>query len=79
MTTDFHAEHVGSLLRPPELLAARAAHQRGDLDAMRLRELEDQAALAAIEVQNQAGMEVFTDGEMRRATWMAGLLEPSAA
>jgi 5-methyltetrahydropteroyltriglutamate--homocysteine methyltransferase len=75
MATNFHAEHVGSLLRPSELLAARAAYERGEIGAERLREVEDEAALAAIEVQRQAGIEVFTDGEMRRATWMAGLLE----
>jgi 5-methyltetrahydropteroyltriglutamate--homocysteine methyltransferase len=75
MATDFHAEHVGSLLRPPELLAARAAFERGEITAEQLREAEDQAALAAIEVQRQAGVQVFTDGEVRRATWMAGLLE----
>ncbi|HEU5161501.1 MAG TPA: 5-methyltetrahydropteroyltriglutamate--homocysteine S-methyltransferase, partial [Streptosporangiaceae bacterium] len=43
--------------------------------AERLRAVEDEAALAAIEVQREAGIEVFTDGEVRRATWMAGLLE----
>ncbi|HZB34337.1 MAG TPA: 5-methyltetrahydropteroyltriglutamate--homocysteine S-methyltransferase [Streptosporangiaceae bacterium] len=75
MATNFHAEHVGSLLRLPELLAARAAYERGEIGADRLREVEDEAALAAIEVQRQAGINVFTDGEVRRATWMAGLLE----
>jgi 5-methyltetrahydropteroyltriglutamate--homocysteine methyltransferase len=70
-----HAEHVGSLLRPPELLRARQARDRGELSGEELAKLEDSAALAAIEVQREAGMEVFTDGEMRRATWMAGLLE----
>jgi 5-methyltetrahydropteroyltriglutamate--homocysteine methyltransferase len=72
---DVRAEHVGSLLRPPQLLEARSAHARGGLDIERLRQLEDEAALAAIALQREAGMEVFTDGEMRRATWMAGILE----
>jgi 5-methyltetrahydropteroyltriglutamate--homocysteine methyltransferase len=75
MATRYHAEHVGSLLRPPELLEARAARAEGRVGLERLRELEDRAALEAIEVQREAGMEVFTDGEVRRATWMAGLLE----
>ncbi|NJP92449.1 cobalamin-independent methionine synthase II family protein [Nonomuraea sp. FMUSA5-5] len=70
-----HAEHVGSLLRPSELLEARQARERGEIGADKLAELEDAAALAAIELQRQAGMEVFTDGEMRRKTWLAGLLE----
>ena len=75
MATAYHAEHVGSLLRTPDLLAAREAHQRGEIGTDRLREQEDRAALAAIEVQRQAGIKIFTDGEVRRATWMAGLLE----
>ncbi|MBC6463222.1 hypothetical protein [Actinomadura sp. HBU206391] len=75
MAANPHAEHVGSLLRTPELLEARTAQRRGEPDAERLRELEHCAALAAIEVQRQAGIQVFTDGEVRRGTWMAGLLE----
>src|SRR5437588_2303988 len=75
MATDYHAEHVGSLLRPPELLGAREAHARGSITPEQLREVEDRAVLDAIYLQRQAGMEVFTDGEMRRGTWMAWLLE----
>jgi 5-methyltetrahydropteroyltriglutamate--homocysteine methyltransferase len=75
MTTTYHAEHVGSMLRPPELLEARRAHRQGSLSLEQLRELEDQAVLAALAVQREAGLEVFTDGEMRRATWMASILE----
>jgi methionine synthase II (cobalamin-independent) len=72
---NYHAEHVGSLLRPPWLLEARSEHKQGRLAAERLRELEDRAVLEAIELQHRAGVEVFTDGELRRDTWMAGLLE----
>jgi 5-methyltetrahydropteroyltriglutamate--homocysteine methyltransferase len=75
MATRYHAEHVGSLLRPSWLRDARAAHKRGALDAEALREAEDRAALQAIELQRDAGIEVFTDGEMRRDTWMAGFFE----
>jgi len=75
MATDHHAEHVGSLLRPGWLLRARAAHKAGTLGADELAELTDRAVLEAIGLQQQAGVEVFTDGEMRRENWMAGLLE----
>jgi 5-methyltetrahydropteroyltriglutamate--homocysteine methyltransferase len=75
MPANHHAEHVGSLLRPPGLLRARQARDRGELGAEQLAKLEDDAVLAAIALQREAGIEVFTDGEMRRATWMAGLLE----
>jgi methionine synthase II (cobalamin-independent) len=75
MVTKFHAEHVGSLLRPRWLLDARTAHQQGRLDGQALREAEDRAAVQAIELQRDAGIEVFTDGEVRRDTWMAGFFE----
>jgi methionine synthase II (cobalamin-independent) len=74
-SASYHAEHVGSMLRPPGLIEARVAHKQGELSVESLRELEDQAALEALGIQRQAGIEVFTDGEVRRDTWMAGLLE----
>jgi len=70
-----HAEHVGSLLRPAYLLDARARHRAGDLTGDELRQAEDRAALDAIAVQRAAGIGVFTDGEVRRETWMAGIME----
>ena len=69
-----HAEHVGSLLRPAYLLEARARHRAGDLTDDELRDTEDRAALDAIAVQRSAGIGVFTDGEVRRETWMAGMM-----
>ncbi|WP_329577960.1 cobalamin-independent methionine synthase II family protein [Streptomyces sp. NBC_01361] len=74
-TTKIRAEHVGSLLRPVELLAARAEHRRGTLPAERLTELEDSAAAAALKLQQGAGMQVFTDGEVRRDDFMASVVE----
>ncbi|MBO0689605.1 MAG: cobalamin-independent methionine synthase II family protein [Candidatus Dormibacteraeota bacterium] len=75
IATAYHAEHVGSLLRPPELLEARAAYRAGTLPIEGLREAEDRAALDALELQRQAGIEIFTDGEVRRENWMASLLQ----
>jgi 5-methyltetrahydropteroyltriglutamate--homocysteine methyltransferase len=75
MTTPFRAEHVGSLLRPPELLVAREEHAAGRLTAEALQESEDRAARQAIELQREAGIQVFTEGEVRRGTFMAGLME----
>jgi 5-methyltetrahydropteroyltriglutamate--homocysteine methyltransferase len=69
------AEHVGSLLRPPELLAARAARKHGELAGAALAELEDRVALEAIALQRDAGIGVYTDGEIRRDSWMASLRE----
>lgn len=69
------AEHVGSLLRPPGLLAARKARQAGRLTDAELRVEEDRAASENIALQRDAGIGVFTDGEVRRDTWMASLRE----
>jgi len=74
MATEYHAEHVGSLLRPPWLLEARAASKRGHLSEAELAEAEDQAVAEAIELQRRAGLRIFTDGELRRTNWMDGLL-----
>src|SRR5205823_34130 len=69
MTARYRAEHVGSLLRPPEVLEAHAAQSRGEMPLERLREIEDEAILRALELQKAAGLEVFSDGEYRRASW----------
>ena len=65
----FRADHVGSLLRPPELLRARADFKSGRIDAEALREAEDEAILEVIELQRGAGLQSVTDGEFRRTSW----------
>ena len=67
-----HAEHVGSLLRPPELLQARTAHEEGQLSRDRLRAIEDQAIIDVLKFQRDIGLDVISDGEYRRATWLSG-------
>jgi 5-methyltetrahydropteroyltriglutamate--homocysteine methyltransferase len=69
----YRADQVGSYLRPPELLQARADFQQGQLGRSQLREAEDQAVLRVLELQRHAGMDVFTDGEYRRGGWTGGL------
>jgi len=71
----FRADHVGSLLRPPELLQAREDHQAGRIDADRLRAAEDAAVLQALELQRSVGIDVFTEGEYRRAGWSTAVRE----
>jgi 5-methyltetrahydropteroyltriglutamate--homocysteine methyltransferase len=75
MATTYHAEHVGSLLRPPYLLRAREAHETGELTTAQLHEVEARAIAELLDIQKQAGLTVFTDGEARRESWRAGLLE----
>jgi 5-methyltetrahydropteroyltriglutamate--homocysteine methyltransferase len=65
----FRADHVGSLLRPPELLQARADHDAGRIDADELRAVEDEAIRTAVRKQEEVGLQSATDGELRRASW----------
>ncbi|MBO0743901.1 MAG: 5-methyltetrahydropteroyltriglutamate--homocysteine S-methyltransferase [Candidatus Dormibacteraeota bacterium] len=65
----FRADHVGSLLRPPALLEARARHQAGDLSGEELRQAEDEAIRAVVKKQESIGLQSATDGEFRRASW----------
>jgi methionine synthase II (cobalamin-independent) len=69
LTPPFRADHVGSLLRPPELLAARGRHAAGQLDDSGLRAMEDEAVRAAVELQREVGLQSATDGEFRRTSW----------
>jgi 5-methyltetrahydropteroyltriglutamate--homocysteine methyltransferase len=69
-TTRFRADQVGSLLRPQALLDARAAHAAGQLDADGLRAAEDEAIIAVIAMQEAAGIDVVTDGDFRRQSFM---------
>jgi 5-methyltetrahydropteroyltriglutamate--homocysteine methyltransferase len=64
----FRADHVGSLLRPPELLDARRRSARGELDGD-LRAIEDRAIAQAVADQERVGLSVITDGEFRRENW----------
>ena len=68
-TPPFRADHVGSLLRPPELTRARAEFKAGRIDGETLRATEDVAIRDVIELQHQAGLQSVTDGEFRRTSW----------
>jgi 5-methyltetrahydropteroyltriglutamate--homocysteine methyltransferase len=68
MPARFRADQVGSLLRPPELLAARGATPP---DPEALRRLEDAHILRVLARQEDLGFEVFTDGELRRRNFMS--------
>jgi 5-methyltetrahydropteroyltriglutamate--homocysteine methyltransferase len=59
------------LLRPPELLEARAKFSEGKLSEEQFRQIEDDSVSKALELQRQAGIDVVTDGEYRRAGWSA--------
>ncbi len=65
----FRADHVGSLLRPPALRAARERAARGEIDAQGLRTVEDRCIRDAVAMQESIGLRAVTDGEFRREYW----------
>src|SRR5215207_4044942 len=65
----FRADHVGSLLRPLALLAAREDHAAGRITAQQLRSIEDDAIGDAARMQREVGLRCATDGEFRRTSW----------
>src|SRR5436309_13020225 len=70
----FRAEHVGSLLRPPELLKARAEHEAGRLSAADLHGLEDDLIRTIVAMQEEIGLLSITDGEFRRGVFYADFI-----
>ena len=64
---------VGSLLRPPELLAAQEGLARGELTPAAFKQVEDWAVDEALALQEEAGLDVVTDGEMRRLSFQSQL------
>ena len=69
------ADVVGSLLRPPELLEARARYAVGEIPAPEFKRIEDRAVDWAVSLQERAGLPVVTDGEMRRESFQSQLVE----
>ena len=65
----YRADHVGSLLRPPELLQAREDFEKQRIDIDELRAIEDGAIRDVVQMQHDVGLQTATDGEFRRASW----------
>jgi 5-methyltetrahydropteroyltriglutamate--homocysteine methyltransferase len=70
MTPNYRADHVGSLLRPPEVLQAREDFSQQRISNQQLKDIEDRAVLAVLDLQRQVGIDVLTDGEYRRHDWV---------
>jgi 5-methyltetrahydropteroyltriglutamate--homocysteine methyltransferase len=75
MPAAYRADQVGSFLRPPELLRAR---QDPDASPEQLRAVEDAAILRVLERQRELGVEIFTDGELRRKNFMSDFTDAVA-
>lgn len=72
---NYHSEVVGSLLRPTYLAEARKQFEAGQLSAVDFKDLEDRAVGEAIALQENAGIDVITDGEQRRYAFYGHLVE----
>jgi 5-methyltetrahydropteroyltriglutamate--homocysteine methyltransferase len=75
----FRAEHIGSLLRPQELIDARLDYMAGVIDTEELREQEALAIRDAVRLQEDIGLKVITDGEYRRDTYFSHFFEKIGA
>jgi 5-methyltetrahydropteroyltriglutamate--homocysteine methyltransferase len=73
-TPPFRADHVGSLLRPAELLRTREQRQQGTISAEALRATEDRSIRDVAKLQEEIGLQGITDGEYRRTIWHADFL-----
>ena len=71
MSTLYRADHIGSFLRPPDILEARKIGVPPD----QRRALEDREILRVLAKQNELGFEIFTDGELRRSTFMSDFVD----
>src|SRR5690606_10847871 len=78
MSPPFRAEHVGSLLRPPELTAAFRAFSEGSLDAAGFARAQDEAVRGAVRLQEELGFQAVTDGEFRRGSYWGHFVGPVA-
>jgi methionine synthase II (cobalamin-independent) len=75
MSAPYRADHIGSFLRPAAVKEARAAFQAGRLPLEQLRHVEDQAILDVLARQRSIGVDVFSDGELRRSGFQNDLVE----
>src|SRR3954452_14725711 len=69
MPQPYRADHVGSLLRPPELVKAREDFTEQRISEDELREQEDAAVLKALDMQRESGIGIYSGGEYRRTGW----------
>jgi 5-methyltetrahydropteroyltriglutamate--homocysteine methyltransferase len=75
MPTTSRTDQVGSLIRPPKLLGAREMYKARLITRDELRKYEDEAILEALQLQKDTGIGIFSDGEMRRDSFMTNVSE----
>ena len=69
-----HVDHVGSMVRPPELMKAWFDQEQGKISVAELHEVQDRAIVEVVALQESLGLEYVTDGEFRRGGWSRGFL-----
>ena len=69
MKPPFRADHVGSLIRPDALIAARTAAEKGEIPPAELTRIQHDAIRGVVRLQEDIGLEGVTDGEFRRGSW----------
>src|SRR5436190_21223140 len=75
MKPPFHAEHIGSFVRPPRLIEAARAHKAGKLDDAGFCEVQDDCIREIVAFQEGIGLPSVTAGEFRRRSWSAGFID----
>lgn len=75
MKPPFHAEHIGSFVRPQKLIEAARSHKAGKLDDAGFRRVQDDCIREIVAVQESIGLPSITDGEFRRRSWSAGFID----
>jgi len=71
----FHADHVGSLLRPPRLTAAHRLLKEANLSATEFAAALESAIREVVQLQEQVGLKSITDGEFRRASYWSHFVD----
>ena len=69
----FRADHCGSFIRPEKLRKARVDHLHGRIGDDELAAIEDEAIRDVLKLQRDAGVEIYSDGEFRRAFWLSAI------
>ena len=70
----FHADHVGSLIRPDALIAAREAAEKGEMPPAELTRIQHDAIRGVVRLQEEIGLKLVTDGEYNRFSWQRDFL-----
>jgi len=71
----FHAEHIGSFVRPTRLIEAARSRKSGGLSEEEFRRAQDDCIREIVAFQESIGLPSITDGEFRRRSWSAGFID----